>query len=107
MTDPAHDLAEAERRAAAARERLSGTVAQLQSRLDPRQLAREAKDAGTAAALAGVDGARRHPGIVAGAVGATTLLLARHRLMKLFFRRKPKRVPATPIDHSAPRRTDS
>lgn len=106
MTDPTHDLAAAELRAAAARDRLSGTVAQLQARLDPKLLAREAKEAGTAAALDAVDRARRNPGVVAGAVGATTLLLARHRLAKLFFRRKPRRVPAAPIDHSAPRRTD-
>lgn len=105
MTDPAHNLAEAELRAAAARDRLSGTVAQLQERLDPKLLAREAKDAGTAAALAGVDHARRNPGVVAGAVGLTGLLLARHRIARLF-RRKPRRVPAAPIDHSAPRRIE-
>ena len=101
MTDPAHDLAEAERRAAAARDRLSTTVAQLQHRLDPKLLAREARDVGTAAALSGIDGARRNPGIVAGAVGVVTVLLARHRIARLF-RRKPKRVPAAPINHSAP-----
>jgi hypothetical protein len=101
MTDPVQQLADAELRAAAARDDLSGTVARLQARLDPKLLAREAKEAGTAAALAGVDSARRNPGIVAGAVGAATLLLARHRIASLF-RRKPKRVPAAPIDHSPP-----
>lgn len=93
--DPKQDLFTAEADAALARQRLSGTVAQLQARLDPKLLAEEAKDAGFSAARAGVDGARRNPGIIAGAVAATGLFLARHRIARLF-RRKPKPLPAQP-----------
>ena len=93
MTDPAADIAAAERRAAQARERLSGSLQLLQARLKPRTLARDAAQsaaaAGQNAARAGVDVARHHPGPVAGAVAAAGLFLARHRIAALFRRRQP------------------
>lgn len=42
MTDPATRLLDAEAEAAAARERLSGTLRKLQVRLNPRDLAKQA-----------------------------------------------------------------
>lgn len=93
--DPKQDLFTAEAEAEQARQRLSGTVAQLQARLDPKLLAGDAKEAGLSVARAGADGARRNPGIIAGAVAATGLFLARHRIARLF-RRKPKPLPARP-----------
>ena len=94
MSDPTKlDLAAAELQAAEARQRLSGTVSQLQARLDPKLLAEDARQAGLMAARAGVDGARRNPGLVAGAVATAGLLLARHRIFALFTRRKPNPPP--------------
>ena len=81
MTDPAKRLAEAERDAAVARERLSSTVSTLQVKLDPKTLARstvnDLADRGTAAAKAGVDSARRNPAIVAGVAILAGLFFAR------------------------------
>lgn len=81
MTDPAKRLAEAERDAAVARERLSSTVNILQTKLDPKTLARstvnEITDRGTAAAKAGVARARRNPAIVAGVALLAGLFFAR------------------------------
>ena len=97
MTTPAARLHAAEADAAAARERLSGTVAAIQERLDPAVLADEAKAAGTAATLAAVDGARRNPAAIAGLVGALGLFLARHRITTRWRHRKAsKPVPAQP-----------
>lgn len=97
MTDPATTLAAAQADAALARERLSGTVSQLQERLDPQLLVREAQAVGTAAGRAAVDGARRNPGTVAGAVAAVGLLLVRHRIIGFWRHRKAsKPVPAQP-----------
>ncbi len=89
------ELAIAELQAAEARQRLSETVAQLQARLDPKALAEDAKQAGLLAAKAGLDGARRNPGIMAGAVAAAGLLLARHRIFELVGRKK-KDPPSPP-----------
>lgn len=112
--DPAHRLIDAERDAAQARERLSTTVSQLQARLDPKllareakdagtALAREAKDAGTAAALAGVEQARRNPAAVAAAAGVAMLLLSIRPIRAALRRRRASRpVPAQPISHSTP-----
>ena len=93
MTDPATRLADAEAEAAAARERLSGTLRKLQLRLNPRDLAlqaaRDVADKGQAAAQASLDTAVRNPGAVAGVTAVAGLFLARHRIATLF-RRKPK-----------------
>jgi len=97
MTGPRSDLAVAEAEAAAARLRLSGTVSDLQARLAPSLLAEEAKQVGLTAVNAGMDGARRNPGVVAAAVAATGLLLARHRIAGIFRRRRARKpVPAAP-----------
>lgn len=97
MTDPATRLLAAEADAALARERLSNTVGQLQDRLDPHLLAREAQAAGAAAGRAAVEGARRNPGAVAGAVATVGLFIARHRLFGLWrHRRASKPLPAQP-----------
>jgi hypothetical protein len=102
VTTPAIRLKAAEAEAAAARERLSGTVSALQNRLDPSLLADEAKAAGTAATLAAVDGARRNPAAVAGIVGALGLFIARHRLVARWRHRKAsKPLPAQPRAHPA------
>jgi hypothetical protein len=100
MTGPKTDLAAAEAEVTAARLRLSGTVSDLQARLDPSVLADEAKQAGLTAVTAGVEGARRNPGVVAAAVAATGLMLARHRIAGIFRRRRARKpVPAAPRSH--------
>lgn len=90
---PGARLSEAEAEAAAARERLSGTLRKLQTRLNPRDLAvqaaRDVADKGQAAAQAGLDTAVRNPGAVAGVTAVAGLFLARRRIAGLF-RRKPK-----------------
>lgn len=87
--EPVRHLADAEAQAAAARERLSNTVGQLQARLDPKLLAREAKEAGLQAVHTGVDNARRNPGVVAGATGLLGLFLICKPLCRMI-RRRPK-----------------
>lgn len=104
----------AEAREAAARVRFMDTLHLLQDKLKPANLARDvalkavdagqgaarrAADAGQVAARQGADIAQRYPKPVAGVAALVVLLLARHRIAKLF-RRKPKRVPAAPINHS-------
>ncbi|KQU62339.1 hypothetical protein ASG67_04405 [Sphingomonas sp. Leaf339] len=101
MSDPRLDLVAAELQAAEARARLSGTVAQLQGRLDPKVIADDARQAGLDAVSAGVDGAKRHPGVVAGAMAAIGLLFARRRIAGALDKRRVSRpVPASPITRS-------
>ena len=92
MSDPALRLAEAERDAAAARERLSSTVVTLQAKLDPKILARstvnEIADRGAAAAKAGIVGARRNPAILAGVVVLAGLFFARRPIANAVRRRR-------------------
>ena len=103
MTDPVADLHRAEVTAAEARRRLDRTVSQLQARLDPKLLAQEAKDRGTAVALAGADTAKRNPGVVAGAAGVLVLFLARGRIAAALRRRRARKpVPAQPRSHAVP-----
>lgn len=92
--EPVRHLADAEAQAAAARERLSNTLGQLQARLDPKLLAREAKEAGLQAVHAGVDNARRNPGVVAGATGLLGLFLIRKPLCRMIRRPKNNDIPA-------------
>ncbi|MBI0474593.1 DUF3618 domain-containing protein [Sphingomonas sp. MA1305] len=88
--EPSARLAAAEVEVAAARARFNGTLSRLQVKLDPRaltrQAAREVVDKGGAAAVAGIETARRNPGAVAGATAVAGLFLARHRIAKLFGR---------------------
>jgi hypothetical protein len=87
MTDPVQRLAAAEIEASAARERLSSTLALLQARLNPKRLARQAirdvADKGSAVAVAGVEGAKRNPGALAGVTALAGLFLARHQIADL------------------------
>lgn len=97
-TDPAADIAAAERREAEARERLTETLHELQAKLNPKALAREGArkvaDAGQSAASRGADVARRNPAPVAGAAALGVLFLARRRIAGLFRRKKKLSVPA-------------
>ena len=99
VTPPVIRLAAAEVDAAAARDRLNDTVARLQSKLDPKLLAKEAvgeaKQLGRqavgeakVASDKGVDYARDNPRIVGGAVAGVILFLLRRPLLGLFKRRK-------------------
>ena len=89
MTDTTR-LALAEARANGARERLNGTLASLQRRLDPRTVARNAfggiADNGVRAMHNGVEAVRNNPAKVAGAAALIAAFLARHRLGALFGR---------------------
>ena len=92
MTDTT-DVATAEARAAAAKLRLTSTVSELQERLAPQALAREAgdalTDAGRKALDTGVEKARANPALVAGGAALVVAFLARRKLFSLF-RRKPR-----------------
>lgn len=100
MTTPAQvHLAVAEERATEARKRLSTTIGQLQARLDPKLLAEDARQAGIHAAKAGIDSARRNPGIVTGALALASLLIARRQVAGWLSRRKRK--SAKPLSASS------
>ena len=96
---PAENLAAAEVRAARAREQLNLTVAQLQTRLDPRprarKVAREAQVAGETAAAIAREKPAATGGAVAGAVLAIAVFLGRHRIARLFARPRSDASPAT------------
>lgn len=93
MSDPVLHLAQAEKDASAARQRLNITLVALQDRLEPKRLAREtARDLTQASGVAArrtADAARRNPGALAGVVAVAGLFLARHRIAALF-RRRPE-----------------
>lgn len=111
MTDPVAEINAAERRAAAAKERLSDDLHRLQVRLKPATLARDAArtaaDKGQSAAESGLEFARANPASVAGAVAVTGALLFRRRLVALFRRKKKRTVPAQAKRHDAPRAPSS
>ena len=100
-TDPAvPEVVLAEVRVAEARKRLGETVSTLQTRLDPRVVAREAVDGLTAssekALRSGVETARAYPSAVTTGVTIAIAVLARGRILNLFKRRRSvKRDPAT------------
>ncbi|MES2055754.1 MAG: DUF3618 domain-containing protein [Pseudomonadota bacterium] len=81
------DLAFARMRSAEARQRLAGTLVELQARLNPKALAREAiqelKEAGQEVVREGLETAKRHPLTLAGAATAVGIFLARKPLSKL------------------------
>lgn len=83
LAPPAARLLAAEAEAAAARVRLSATLADLQVRLSPRALVRDAADAGQQAARMGVHVAKRNPGALAGYTALAGLFLARRQLFAL------------------------
>lgn len=108
--DPAAEISAAERRATQARERLTDDLHRLQAKLNPRTLAkdavRSASDAGQSAATSGIDYARANPAPVAGAVAVTGLFLFRHRIARLFRRKKKLTVPAQPVAHDTSERRE-
>lgn len=85
--DDAADLALAKRRAEDARARLASTLVELQARLNPKALAREAvgelKEAAQEIGREGLEGLKRHPLALAGAAAAVGLLVARRPLRHL------------------------
>ncbi|MCW6529688.1 MULTISPECIES: DUF3618 domain-containing protein [Sphingomonas] len=86
MTDMT-ELDRAEARAALARLHMAKTLTALQTRLDPRNVAREAvdglADTGTRVLDAGIGAAKRHPGKIAGGVALLAAFLGRHHIAKL------------------------
>ncbi len=93
MTDPLSSvsIAKAELDRDQARARVTQTLGQLQDRLNPRTLARNAArdltEAGTVIADKGAHTLKRNPGAVAGATAVAGLFLARHRIFNLFRRK--------------------
>ena len=81
------DLVFAKMRSVEARERLAGTLVELQARLNPKALAREAiqelKETGQEMAREGLEAAKRHPLTLAGAATAVGIFLVRKPLSKL------------------------
>jgi hypothetical protein len=103
-TPPVVRLASAEVDVVAARDRLSDTVARLQSRLDPKVMTQRAVDEAKTVGRDGADYARENPGVVGGAAAVVGLYLIRRPLAKLFRRRKgPKpQKAAKPMTAIAP-----
>lgn len=100
MTDTAAaDIAAAERREALARERLTDTLHELQGRLKPKALARDAARAAADAGRSGANAAKRNPAPVAGAAAVGVLFLARKRIARLFRRNRKLTVPAQARSH--------
>jgi ElaB/YqjD/DUF883 family membrane-anchored ribosome-binding protein len=99
LPTPAENLAAAELRAQRARDQLHVTVAQLQSRLDPRpraqKAAREARVAGETAAAIAKEQPRVTGGVAAGTALVIGLFFGRHRIARLFARPRPDTPPAT------------
>jgi ElaB/YqjD/DUF883 family membrane-anchored ribosome-binding protein len=97
MTAPSVTAAEAH--AAETRQRLMGTVATIQERLQPRNVLSDVTETvsnGSRRALATtVEAAERKPMVAVGAAALVVAILARHRLIDLF-RRKPK--PKTSLE---------
>ena len=87
----ATDIVAAEARAAAARQRLTATAGELQERLAPQTLAREAADtltdAGRKALDTGVETAKANPAATIGGGVLFALFLARRRLWSLVRRK--------------------
>lgn len=103
-TPPVVRLASAEVDVVAAKDRLNDTVARLQSKLDPKLLAREATDEAKRVGEKGVTYARDNQTFVAAGAGALLLFLLRKPLFRLFSRRKhPKpQKAAKPMTATAP-----
>ncbi len=89
-------LTQAEIERDAARARVTQTLGELQDRLNPRTLARNAArdltEAGSVIADKGAHTLKRNPGAVAGATAVAGLFLARHRIAGLFRRKSRDQV---------------
>jgi Protein of unknown function (DUF3618) len=87
MTDDEPTLAVAEARSEQARQRLAGTLVEIQARLNPKALAREAaqelREAGQELAREGLETVKRHQLTMAGVATAVGLFLARRPLRSL------------------------
>lgn len=98
------DVAAAQARAEAARQRLTDTVETLQTQLAPERIARravsEVSETGTRAAQASVEAARRNPVAVAGAAAVLLATFNRKRIAALFSR-PAKRKPLLSIKRSS------
>lgn len=103
-TPPVIRLAAAEVDVVAAKDRLNDTVARLQSKLDPKLLAKEASDEAKRVGKEGVTLARDNQQVLIGLAGGVVLFLLRKPLFGLFRRRKypkPQRA-AKPMTATAP-----
>ena len=103
-TPPGIRLAAAEVDVAAAKDRLSDTVARLQSKLDPKLLAKEATDEARRVGNKGAALARDNREVLGGLAGGVLLYLIGRPLLGLFRRRKypkPQRA-AKPMSATAP-----
>ncbi len=95
MMDAARELECAEREVRVTRQRLAATMHEIQDRLNPRVLMREAwselRERGDVLAGEAIDVARKRPAAVVGVAAAVTALLLRHPLgrtaARLFFTR--------------------
>lgn len=89
-------LMKAELERDAARARVTQTLGDLQERLNPKTLARNAArdltEAGSVIADKGAHTLKRNPGAVAGATAVAGLFLARHRIAGLFRRKSRDQV---------------
>ena len=96
---PAETLHAAELRAQRAKDQLHLTVSELQNRLDPRpraqRAAREARIAGETAVAIAQENPAVTGGAVAGAVLAIGVFFGRHRIARLFARKRSDTSPAT------------
>lgn len=103
-TPPVIRLAAAEVDVVAAKDRLNDTVARLQSKLDPKLLAKEATDEAKRVGKEGVTLARDNQQVLIGLAGGMILYLLRKPLFGLFRQRKypkPQRA-AKPMTATAP-----
>ncbi|PAX09376.1 hypothetical protein [Sphingomonas lenta] len=104
-TPPVVRLASAEVDVAAAKDRLNDTVARLQSKLDPKLLAKEATDEAKRVGEKGVAYARDNQAIIGGLAGGALIYLIGRPLLRLIFRRrkypKPQKA-AKPMTATAP-----
>ncbi len=103
-TPPVVRLASAEVDVAAAKDRLNDTVARLQSKLDPKLLAKEATDEAKRVGDKGVTFARDNRDALLGLAGGMLLYMLRKPLLSIFRRRKyPKpQKAAKPMTATAP-----
>lgn len=107
MTEqPSPSIAAAEARVADARQRLTQTVGTLQTRLNPRIVARDTVDdlteKGERALRTGVETAKRNPSAMVGAAALLVAVLTRKRIAAAFRRKKPAS-PAIPQPQAQPR----
>lgn len=93
MNDPVQRLTAAEHHATVARQRLSSTLSELQQRLAPKRLAREAARDLAEASRTGADTVRNNPGAIAGVSALAGLFLARHRIAALIGRLRTRNDP--------------